>query len=155
MAAFNPKDPRHQREQQRAAAKRSMGPQRLARADVGEISGRHAGYQLGRQQQFRGLALYGDMAKLRHESALAGFENQSRLIGLRESALRDQKKGLNFSIASGLVGTGLGVLEGKRREKILQRDLADQQLMRTLIETNLNRRRFQNVSGPFRALGGR
>ena len=34
-----------------------MGPSRLARADIGGISGRHAGYQLGRQEQFKGLAI--------------------------------------------------------------------------------------------------
>ena len=117
MAQFNFEDPRHQREQQKAAAKRGMGPSGLARVGIGAISGKHAGYQLGRQQQFEQLALSKKASELRHILNLASLRNQRRSQNLRERSIKDERQGLNWTIASGILGSGLGVLEGKRRER--------------------------------------
>jgi hypothetical protein len=148
MAQFNPDDPRFQREMQRAAA--NMGPARLARATTGEISGRHAGYQLGRQQQFRGLALSSELAKQQHAQALArasqfdkSFGLATRRQGFRESEfatnLGREKSGLNQTMLMGLLGTGLSVMEGRRREKIMQSQIAEQNYMTGIVEDYINK----------------
>ena len=152
MAQFNPDDPRHQREQQRAAAKRSMGPSRLARADIGEISGRHAGYQLGRQQQFRHLALYSKLAESAHAANLmrARQTDRGQVLGEQRLAFRRsefgenlsrEKSGLRQTIFSGLAGSAFGVLEGRRRKNLEEQSLKDQQLIRDYITTSTGARR--------------
>jgi hypothetical protein len=118
-----------------------MGPQRLARADIGEISGKHAGYQLGRQQLFERLAIYSQLGKSRHELNKAYLRNTDRSLDLGEKSLRDQQKGLNWTIASGLLGTGFGVLEGQRRKKMLEESTKEQQLMRDYITTSNDAKR--------------
>lgn len=158
MAAFNVDDPRFQREIQRAAAKRSMGPARLERVTTGEITGRHAAHQLGRQQQFRGLALSSELAQQRHGQALvrAGQFDQSfglaqRGQGFRESEfntnLDREKSGLNQTMLMGLLGTGLSVMEGRRREGILRSQIAQRNSDRERLNRYLDSATARNQAG--------
>jgi hypothetical protein len=130
MAQFNPNDPRYQRDQQKAAAKRSMGPQRLARAEVGEISGRHAGYQLGRQQLFERLGIYGKGREQSHELSLAGLKQGDRRLSILESNLGRDKKALGLTTGFGLLGMGLSDMEGRRRKNLLAQDRLSEQEFR-------------------------
>jgi hypothetical protein len=136
MAQFNPEDPRYQREIQKSAAKRSMGPSRLARATTGEIAGRHAGYQLGRQQQFGRLALSDERSKQRHNlrERYQGFKENEFKIGVDR-----EKKGLNQTMLMGLLGTGLSTMEARRREGILTSQIADQRYRTGLMEDYIMR----------------
>ena len=145
MAQFNPDDPRYQREVQRAAAKRSMGPSRLARVETGETAGRHAGYQLGRQQQFRGLALQSELARQRASQFDRKLGLSTRQQSFRESEFDTDmdraRSGINQTMLMGLLGTGLSVMEGRRREKILQSNIAAQNYRTGLLEDYVNRAR--------------
>lgn len=156
MAQFNPDDPRYQREIQRAAAQRSMGPSRLARADVGDIAGRHAGYQLGRQEKFRGLALQSQLSKQYDEQFGRGLAlDQAKLAYATKRSkqdYQDQMKSLNITMLSGLLGTGMGVMEGRRRETMLRSDIARQQAMIQEIQ-NLSRLAQYGPMTSIRALG--
>jgi hypothetical protein len=145
VTQFNPNDPRYQRELQTAAARRSMGPSKLERVTTGEIAGRHAGYQLGREQQFRRLALYGDLTGQRHEQALARADQATETFGLAQRQqgfkekefkrdLKREKSGLNQTMLMGLLGTGLSTLEANRREKILTSQIANQRYRTGLME---------------------
>jgi hypothetical protein len=149
VAQFNAEDPRHQREQQKAAAKRSMGPQRLARADIGEISGRHAGYQLGRQQLFGRLGTYGKGRDIAHELALATAKQGDRRLNLLESNLDRDKKALGLTTGFGLLGMGLSTLEGNKRKKLLEQSGLEQQLFRNRL---LNMLAYQKQG---KLIGGR
>ena len=150
MAAFNADDPRFQREMQRAAAKRSMGPARLERATTGEITGRHAGYQAGRQQQFRSLALSSELSKQRHAQALTragqadrSFGLASRRQGFRESEfatnLGREQSGLNQTMLMGLLGSGFSLMEGRRREGIIKSNIATENYRTGILEDYINR----------------
>lgn len=152
MAQFNPNDPRYQRELQTAAARRSMGPSKLERVTTGEIAGRHAGYQLGRQQQFRRLALQSELSKQRHGQALTRADQATTAFGLaeRQQGFREkefdtiidrEKSGLNQTMLMGLLGTGFSALEANRREKILTSQIANQKYRTGLMEDYMMRAR--------------
>ena len=137
MTQFNAEDPRHQREQQKAAAKRSMGPTKgVARAQIGEISGRHAGYQLGRQQQFRSLALSDRLSRQRYGLAERELDFKKKEF---KTDLGREKSGLNQTMLMGLLGTGFSTLEANRREKILTSQIANQRYRTGLMEDYMMR----------------
>ena len=138
MAQFNPNDPRYQREIQRASAKRSLGPARLERVTTGEIAGRHAGYQLGRQEQFKGLALASKLAEQQGSQFDRTHALNLQKQGFRESEfatnLGREKSGLNQTMLMGLLGSGYSVYEGQRRAKALQSGIAAQNYRTSLLE---------------------
>ena len=132
MASFNYNDPRYQREIQRAQAKGSATGNR---ARTEPISARHAAHQLGRQLQFQGLALESGMKKTQHEMNLARLKQSERMLGLRNArfnllkrATNDridrEKDNMDWTIGLGLGQLGYGALEGRRRRKIIESDLA-------------------------------
>jgi hypothetical protein len=129
-----------------------MGPSRLARADIGGISGRHAGYQLGRQEQFKGLAISSKLAESAHAANLmrARQTDRGQALGERRLAfqqaefgknLRQEKSGLTHTILSGLAGSAFGVMEGRRRKKLEEQSVKDQQRILDYITTNTDARR--------------
>jgi len=125
VAQFNPNDPRYQRELQKTAAKRSMGPQRgTLRSAVGQVAGRHAGYQLGRQLQFGRLAQQKQASDISHELNLARLRQTDRSLGMREKQLASEQSGLNFTLLSGLGQLGLGYYQGREKEKKLRKSTA-------------------------------
>jgi len=166
MAQFNADDPRYQREIQRAAAKRSMGPARLERATTGEIAGRHAGYQLGRQEQFKRLALQSQLSRQQGEQFDKTLGLNTRKQAFREKEfntnLGREKSGLNQTMLMGLLGTGISEMEARRREKILQSQLAqrnvDRDRLNAYIDSAVARRGGRTDEGtllPERFLGGK
>jgi len=125
--AFNPNDPRYQRDVQRVAAKKSMGTSAFRgtlRSRLGDVSARHAGYQQGRQLEFGRLAAQRRASLLRHNQGMAGLAHQGRLTGLSESALKSKKKMLPFQIGLGVAGTIYGTMEGRRRAGLLRAQTA-------------------------------
>jgi len=138
MAAFNAQDPRYQREIQKAAAQASMGPSRLARVTTGEIAQRHAGYQLGRQEQLKGLALQSKLsdqyAKQFDKTHALNVSKQRFQESTFKENLSREKKGLNQTMLMGLLGSGYGIYEGRRREKLEQEELAAQRYSQNKFE---------------------
>jgi hypothetical protein len=131
--SFNPKDPRFQREIQKMAARRSMGTggfdgrgrisgSGVLRSRIGEVTGRHAGHQLGRQQQFVGLAHAARSNEMADAQRLASFAHQGRLTGLGEKKLSNQKKNFNLSMLLGGAGSIYSMFEGRRRSDILREE---------------------------------
>ena len=137
MAQFSFKDPQHQRAQQRAASKRSMGPSRLARTEIGEISGKHANYQLGRQDLFERLSIQSRLADSQHKYRTTALGIQDKSLDMQARALDDEDKGLNWTIASGLLGTGLGLIEGRRREALLAKDREERKQFRLWLQNSI------------------
>ena len=132
MANFNYNDPRYQRDIQRAQAK---GNATGNRAKTEPISSRHAGYQLGRQEQFKGLALQKGMKDTQHKMNLARLKQVDRRHGLQNERFNLFKRATNdrldqaednmdWTIGLGLGQLGYGALEGQRRKKVLEADLA-------------------------------
>lgn len=159
MASFNYNDPRYQRDIQRAQAK---GDATGNRAKTEPISGRHAGYQLGRQVQNRGLALQQGMKNTQHEMNLARLKQADRRLGLQNERFNLFKRATNdrldtaednmdWTIGLGLGQLGYGALEGQRRKKILEADLAQKdKFMKAyddMAETN-NQTNFNSAYGP-------
>jgi len=138
MAQFNSNDPRYQREIQKAAAKRSMGPSNLERVTTGEIAGRHAGYQLGRQEQFRQLALRSELSKQYGTQFDRTHALNVSKQNFRESEFADQlsrdKRGLNQTMLMGGLGSAWSVAEGRRREKLMQSEIAERRYGTSLLE---------------------
>jgi len=137
MAQFNSNDPRYQREIQKAAAKRSMGPFNLERVTTGEIAGRHAGYQLGRQEQFKQLALRSKLSKQYGTQFDRTHALNVSKQDFREGEFADQlsrdKKGLNQTMLMGGLGSAWSVAEGRRRNKLLQSELAERRYNTSLM----------------------
>ena len=132
MASFNYNDPRYQRDVQRAQAK-GNATGNIPRTKP--ISARHAAYQLGRQVQFEGMAIQSGLKKTQHEMNLARLKQADRRQGLQNERfnlykratndrLDDAKDNLDWTIGLGLGQLGYGALEGHRRKKIIEADLA-------------------------------
>ena len=120
MANFNYNDPRYQRDIQQANAK-ANATGNISRTEP--ISARHAAYQLGRQEQFKGLALQSGMKKTQHEMNLARLKQSERGLGLSNERfnlfkratndkLDSDKENMNWTIGLGLGQLGYGALEG-------------------------------------------
>lgn len=131
--AFNMRDPRFQREMQRASSKASMRGGRLNRSAEGEIVGKHAGYQMGRGLEFQRLGLASEFANQRYEMAKTRIAQADKERGLRKEQLKFRKnifsdemsarrKNLRYTIGLGLGTAGLSYLEGKRRSNILEEE---------------------------------
>ena len=132
MASFNYNDPRYQRDIQRAQAK-GNATGNIPRTEP--ISARHAAYQLGRQVQFRGMAIESGMKKTQHELNMARLKQADRREGLRNErfnlykrATNDKldrdKENMDWTVGLGLGQLGYSAIEGHRRKKILEADLA-------------------------------
>ena len=137
--AFNADNPIYQRELQRRRSKRSMGPSRLARVDEGEVTGRHAGYQLGRHLQYAGLAQSKLASQLAHNRAMAALKHSGRLTGLAESRLKDQRSQLLPSMLLGLGGIAASGYLGHKRDKALKAATERQRLRRLEIDSWIRR----------------
>lgn len=134
MANFNTKDPRYQRDLQRARAKG------LATGNIPKTKGvvaAHAQHQLNRQLQFESLGLQSKLSKLRHELNLAILGNRDYNINLAKRQLRKDKSNLNWTIGLGLGQLGFSTLEGQRRRNILKKDLEERERRWKLIEDRL------------------
>ena len=138
MASFNREDPLFQRAQQRASAKRLNGPRTL---DRGRETAVHADYQLGRQLQFERIMQGDKSSKISHDLRMSRISTSGKLLGLREDELDDQKSGLKWTIASGILGSGLSVLEGQRREKLEAEERYATESARIAIEDNTFQKR--------------
>ena len=152
MANFNYNDPRYQRDIQKAQAKGN------ATGNIPKtkpISARHAQYQLGRQLQFQGLALQSGMKKTQHEMNLARLKQADRREGLRNERFNLYKRATNdrvdtakdnmdWTIGLGLGQLGYGALEGHRRKKLLDADLA----RKDKFITEINQFMFDREYGP-------
>ena len=159
MANFNYNDPRYQRDIQRAQAK-GNATGNIAKTEP--ISARHAAYQLGRQEQFKGLALQSGMKKTQHELNLARLKQSERGLGLSNErfnlfkrATNDRldrdKENMDWTIGLGLGQLGYGALEGNRRKKIIQSELEQNKKFNLLYETtmiNMEQDRFNTQYGP-------
>lgn len=156
MAAFNYDDPRFQRDLQRARAQNLGGPKRLDRPITGRVVGAHAAHQLGRQQQFEGLHLSKKMADTRYDLNKALSKQRDRRLGLGEDRLdwrrstfdrdiEDQNDALNFSIASGLLGTGFSIYEGRRRESAIAQEAERTEQFRQSIVDYMNKNKKPSV----------
>ena len=138
MAQFNYDDPRYQREIQKAAAKKSMGPGLLSRVTTGEIAGRHAKSQLERQEQLRGLAL---RSKLSEQYASQFDRTHSLNVDKQKFSdknfkrnLSQEKTGINQTMLMGLLGAGYSTYEGQRRKKLMEETLATQRYQNSVFE---------------------
>lgn len=146
---FNARDPRFQREMQRAQSKASMrggGP--LSRSAEGGIVGKHAAHQMGRGLEFQRLGLASDFAKQRYDMAKVRISQADKERGLRKDQykfgkkmFKDQmgqrKENLRWTLGLGLGTAGLSYLEGKRQasaleKERLQRDKADKRQLELL-----------------------
>jgi len=159
VANFNYNDPRYQRDIQRAQAK-GNATGNIARTEP--ISARHAAYQLGRQEQFKGLALQSGMKRTQHEMNLARLKQSERSLGLSNERfnlykratndkLDSDKENMNWTIGLGLGQLGYGALEGNRRKKIIQSELEQNKKFNLLYETtmiNMEQDRFNTQYGP-------
>jgi len=159
VASFNYNDPRYQRDVQRAQAK-GNATGNIARTKP--ISARHAAYQLGRQVQLEGMAIQSGLKKTQHEMNLARLKQADRRQGLQNERfnlykratndrLDDAKDNLDWTIGLGLGQLGYGALEGHRRKKILEADLAQKdKFMREFdyYMTNDNQEKFNRAYGP-------
>ena len=159
MASFNYNDPRYQRDVQRAQAK-GNATGNIPRTKP--ISARHAAYQLGRQVQFEGMAIQSGLKKTQHEMNLARLKQADRRQGLQNERfnlykratndrLDDAKDNLDWTIGLGLGQLGYGALEGHRRKKILEADLAQKDKFMREFDyyiTNDNQEKFNRAYGP-------
>ena len=164
MANFNPDDPRYQREIQKAHAKGSMTDNRPM---TERITAKHAAYQLGRQERFKGLALDKAFKKSQHQFNLARIRESNRSYELRkqgyslgrkvvEDRIDQEKENLDWTIGLGVGGLGYSTLEGHRRKKIVEDDVAQQKefmgLLKDKIASKRNRRVFGEV-GDYSSIG--
>ena len=160
MANFNYNDPRYQRDIQRANAK-ANATGNIARTEP--ISARHAAYQLGRQEQFKGLALQSGMKRTQHEMNLARLKQSERALGLSNErfnlfkrATNDKldrdKENMDWTIGLGLGQLGYGALEGQRRKKMVQSELDQNNKFNALYENMMGRmalKEYENTYGPY------
>ena len=160
MANFNYNDPRYQRDIQRANAK-ANATGNIARTEP--ISARHAAYQLGRQEQFKGLALQSGMKRTQHEMNLARLKQSERALGLSNERfnlfkratndkLDSDKENMDWTIGLGLGQLGYGALEGQRRKKMVQSELDQNNKFNALYENMMGRmalKEYENTYGPY------
>ena len=160
MANFNYNDPRYQRDIQRANAK-ANATGNIAKTEP--ISARHAAYQLGRQEQFKGLALQSGMKRTQHEMNLARLKQSERALGLSNErfnlfkrATNDKldrdKENMDWTIGLGLGQLGYGALEGQRRKKMVQSELDQNNKFNALYENMMGRmalKEYENTYGPY------
>ena len=158
MANFNYNDPRYQRDIQRANAK-GNATGNISKTEP--ISARHAAYQLGRQEQFKGLALQSGMKKTQHELNLARLKQSERGLGLSNERfnlfkratndkLDSDKENMDWTIGLGLGQLGYGALEGNRRKKIVQSELEQNNKFNLLFEKMMgenSEREYYNTYG--------
>ena len=164
MASFNYNDPRYQRDIQRAQAK-GNATGNIAKTEP--ISARHAGYQLGRQEQFKGLALQKGMKDTQHKMNLARLKQVDRRHGLQNERFNLFKRATNdrldqaednmdWTIGLGLGQLGYGALEGQRRKKVLEADLAQKNnfmMQMDAIIDSTQRDRYKSQYGPYGDMG--
>jgi len=160
VANFNYNDPRYQRDIQRANAK-ANATGNIAKTEP--ISARHAAYQLGRQEQFKGLALQSGMKRTQHEMNLARLKQSERALGLSNErfnlfkrATNDKldrdKENMDWTIGLGLGQLGYGALEGQRRKKMVQSELDQNNKFNALYENMMGRmalKEYENTYGPY------
>jgi hypothetical protein len=156
MAGFNVRDPRFQRDIQRAQSKASMsggGP-----ANVSNVVGAHAQNQLGRQIQFGRLALESKladqqfgMAKERlnqqaksHQLSKDRFSHSKDMFGRRYDSAEEN---MNWQVGLGIGGLGVSYLEGNRREGILKEDKTRRATQDKLIEDLMQDKSNSRVRG--------
>jgi hypothetical protein len=128
---FNERDPRFQRERQRAASKASMRGGQLSRAAEGAVVGRHAANQMSRGLAFERLGLQSRMAQQRFDMAKTRIAQADKERGLRKDDLKfrkdifkdrmaDRRSNLRWTIGLGLGTAGLSFMEGRRRSAALE-----------------------------------
>jgi hypothetical protein len=156
MAGFNVRDPRFQRDIQRAQSKASMsggGP-----AKVGGVVGAHAQNQLGRQIQFGRLALESKLADQqfgmakevldqRHQSYQRNkdrFSHSKDMFGRRYDS---EQENMNWQVGLGIGGLGISYLEGNRREGILKEDKARRTTQDKLISDMIQEKSNSRTQG--------
>lgn len=148
IGSFNIRDPRFQRDMQRARSKASMRGGRLSRSTESAVAAGHAGHQFSRGLVFQQLGLASEFAKQRFDMAKTRIAQADKERGLRKKDLRfrknifedqlDQRKqNLRYTIGLGLGTAGLSFLEGKRRasaleEERLRRNKADKRQLKLL-----------------------
>ena len=135
MAQFNRDDPRYQRDLQRVRSARSMGPgyktltgrranRGVLSSAIGEVTGKHAGYQQARQQAFERLA------QSKKSSDISYGLNKSRLrysdkdFKLRERAFDAEREMMPYAIGGGLLSAIGSGYEGYRRSEALKKSTA-------------------------------
>jgi hypothetical protein len=152
VANFNYDDPRYQRDIQRAQAKASVFGNR---AKTEPISAAHAVHQLGRQEQFKSLALRSGLAKNQHDLNLARLNQSDKMRGLATQRLNLRKRmfkdtmdreedNMDWTIGFGIANLGIGGIEGMRRKKILQADLAQKEMFMRDYENMIGSIRQEN-----------
>ncbi len=150
MAAFNAQDPRYQRETQKADAQASMGPSRLARVTTGEIAQRHAGYQLGRQEQFKQLALASKLADQQASQFDRSHALAQNQLGFAKSEfgekLSREKKGLTQTMLMGGLGSLYGIHQGRKQEKMLLKAAADQEYRNAKLDSYITEAFFRKTA---------
>ena len=160
MASFNYNDPRYQRDIQRAQAK-SNATGNITKTEA--ISARHAAYQLGRQEQFKSLALQSGMKKTQHEMNLSRLKQSERAMGLSNERfnlfkratndkLDNDKENMDWTIGLGIGQLGYGALEGNRRKKIIESELEQNQKFNLLFEHMIGeniRTGYEKTYGPY------
>ena len=123
--ATNMSDPRLQRDLQKNRAKRSMGAGKgVLASNIGKIVGRHAAYQQGVKQSFRGLEDQKKSSVMAHKSRMAELNHSSRMLGMREDALSDQKKMMPWNIGRGLLSAIGAGYTGYQRKKDIEKSTA-------------------------------
>ena len=155
MASFNRNDPRYQREIQRARSKGSMTENRPITEN---ITARHAAYQMGRQERFKGLALdkaFKDSAyrfnkaRLKQSDRMYQLQEQRYTLGRKatEDRIKQERENLDWTIGLGIGQLGYSTLEGNRRKKLIEADVAQQKEFLNEMNKGLNRRRNRRVFG--------
>jgi len=150
MAAFNPSDPRYQQAIQKKESESSMGPSRLSRVTTGEIAGQHAGYQLGRQEQFKQLALASKLA----DQQASQFDRSHTLarnqLGFAQSEfgekLSREKKGLTQTMLMGGLGSLYGIYQGRKQEKMILKAAADQEYRNAKLDSYITEAFFRGAA---------
>jgi hypothetical protein len=150
---FNPDDPRYQREIQRAYAKGGMTGNRPI---TEKITAKHAAYQFGRQEQFKGLALDKASRLAAHKFNLARIKQADRAYKLRKDKIDQEEENIDWTIGLGIGQLGYSTLEGMRRKNLLEADVASQKQFLNEMKKGLinrrNRRIFGNV-GDYSSIG--
>ena len=160
MANFNYNDPRYQRDIQRAQAK-GNATGNIARTEP--VSARHAAYQLGRQEQFKSLAIQSSLNKTQYDLNLARFKQADRNRGLRNEKfnlfkratndkLDSDKENMNWTIGLGIGQLGYGAIEGVRRRKIIESELEQNNRFNMLYERQIGQdimQKYENTHGPY------
>jgi hypothetical protein len=131
---------------QKAYAKNNMGKGRGVGSVIqSRIMAEAAGQKQARDLQFLRLADAKKRALSAHKYNMAGLAQRGRSMDLTDRKLKDQKDDFGTMIATGLLGTGMGYMEGERRRKQLAADRAETEAMRA--ETMDMRRRYYDRLG--------